>query len=94
MLPKITEHARFHFRHLFSDRREEAVQEVVCNCCLAYARLVEQGRAESATWSSLAKYAVAQLRTGRRVGTSLNIKDISSPYCQQRKQVSVRSLDH
>jgi hypothetical protein len=38
---------------------------------------VEQGRAEAATWSSLAKSAVAQVRDGRRVGGSLNIKDVT-----------------
>ena len=93
MLPKIQDHARFHFRHLNADHREEAIQEVVCNCCLAYARLAEQGRAETATWSSLAKYAVAQVRAGRRVGSSLNVKDVTSPHCQLRKRVTVCALD-
>jgi hypothetical protein len=92
MLPKIQDHASYQFRHLQGDNRDEAIQEVICNCCLAFARLVEQGRADAATWSSLAKYAVAQVRDGRQVGNSLNIKDISSQYCQQRKQVNVRSL--
>jgi hypothetical protein len=94
MLPKIEKHARFAFRHLKPDHLEEAVQEVICNCCLAFASLVEQGRAKAATWSSLAKYAVAQVRGGRRVGSSLYIKDVSSPYCQHRKGVHVGSLHH
>jgi hypothetical protein len=92
MLPKIEEQARYQFRHLKGDHQDEAVQEVICNCCLAYARLVEQARAEAATWSSLARYGIAQVRVGRRVGASLNIKDITSPHCQQRKRVDVRSL--
>lgn len=54
--------------------------------------MAEQGRTEAATWSSLAKFAVKQVREGRRVGSSLNIKVISSEYCQQRKGVSVREL--
>lgn len=62
------------------------------NCWLAYARLFEQDRAQDATWSSLAKFAVAQIRAGRRVGASLNIKDVTSPYCQQRKRACVSSL--
>ena len=94
MLPKIQDHARFMFHHLKGDNRDEAIQEVVCHCCLAYARLVEHGRAEAATWSSLAKYAVAQVQDGRRVGNSLNIKDVTSQHCQQRKHVGVRSLHH
>jgi len=59
---------------------------------VAYTRLVEQGQAEAATWSSLAKYAVAQFQDGRRVGTSLNVKDITSAYCQKRKEVEVRYI--
>ena len=80
MLPKIEDHARFVFRHLKSDRQEEAVQETICNCVVAFARLFKRGRAKAATWSSLARYAVAQVRSGRRVGTSLNIKDLTSSW--------------
>ena len=92
MLPKIQEQARYRFRHLKGDHQDEAIHEVICNCCVAYAKLVEQGRADTATWSSLARYAIAQVRVGRRVGTSLNIKDVTSQHCQLRKQVDVRSL--
>jgi hypothetical protein len=92
MLPKIEEQARYKFRHLKGDHQDEAVQEVICNCCLAFARLWEQGRAEAATWSTLARYGIAQVRVGRRVGAPLNIKDTSSRHCQLRKQVDVQSL--
>jgi hypothetical protein len=92
MLPKIQEQARYQFRHLKGDHQDEAVQEVICNCCLAYARLVEQGRAEAATWSTLSRYGIAQVRVGRRVGNSLNVKDVTSPHCQLRKQVGMQSL--
>jgi hypothetical protein len=92
MLPKITEHAQYQFRNLPWDQREEAVQEVAANACLAYARLAERGCTEWATWSSLAKYAVRQFRAGRRVGHSLNLKDVTSPYCQRRAGISVESL--
>ena len=63
MLPKITEHASFSFRHLKGDSRDEMIQEVVTNALKAFVRLVEQGRSEAATWSSLARYAVRQVRT-------------------------------
>ena len=92
MVPKIERHARISFRYLKGDHRDEAVQEVLCNCCAAFARLVEQGRAEAATWSSLARFAVAQVRDGRSVGNTQNVKDVTSRHCQQRKQVEVRSL--
>ena len=92
MLPKIQEHARFRFRHLPRDQREEVVQEAVANACAAYARLVERGSADSATWSSLAKYAIRQVRQGRRVGGSLNKRDVSSCYCQQHIGVRIENL--
>ena len=92
MLPKIAEHARVVLRDLTGERRDEGVQEVVCNCCCAFARLAERGRAHAATWSSLAKFGIAQFRAGRRVGSSLNVCDVTSDHCRLRKGVSVRSL--
>ena len=80
MLPRITAHASFWFRHLKGDNREEMVQEVIASTCAAYARLAEQGRTDAATWSSLADYAVRQARQGRQVGTKLNKRDVSSRY--------------
>jgi hypothetical protein len=92
MLPKIERHAQIAFRGRQGDRRDEAIQEVVCHACQAYARLVEEGRTDAATWSSLAKYAVARVRDGRRVGVSRNVDDVSSEYCQNRRRVQLRNL--
>jgi hypothetical protein len=41
----------------------------------------------------LARYGVAQVCDGRRVGAKLNIKDPLSRYCQKRKGVVVERLD-
>ena len=41
----------------------------------------------------LARYGVAQVRDGRRVGAKLNIRDPLSRYCQKRKGVVVERLD-
>ena len=92
MLPKISDQASFSFRHLKGDKRDEMIQEVIANACTAYARLVEQGRSESATWSSLARFGIRQARQGRQVGTPLNVRDVCSRYCQRRKGVNVQSL--
>ena len=92
MLPKIQDHARFRFRQLPRDQRDEMVQEAVANACAAFARLVERGVADSATWSSLGKYAVRQVWDGRKVGGSLNKRDVSSDYCQNRTGVRVENL--
>ena len=93
MLPVIVMHARFVFQHRDPESREEAVQEVVANACQAYVRLVERGRAAIARPFVLAWYAIRQLREGRRVGSKLNIRDVCSPYAQQRKGITVERLD-
>ena len=83
MIPIIEKHARISFRHMTPDAREEAIQEVVCNACCAYAHLVEQGKTDVAHASVLASFGVSQTREGRKVGNSLNICDVSSDYCPE-----------
>jgi len=93
MLPVIVAHARVSFRQLDPEARAEAIQEVVANALRAYARLVELGKVSIAYPSVLAKYGVAQVRDGRRVGGHLNVRDVLSPYCQRLKGVVVERLD-
>lgn len=92
MLPAIRRHALVAFRDLATEAREEAVQEVTANCCVAFARLVQQGRSERAFATVLARFAVAQVRDGRRVGTSQNVRDVMSP-CAKKKPIAVERLD-
>lgn len=94
MLPQVERHAKVVFRHLDTEARAEAIQAVVCNACAATARLAESGKLDLAYPTVLARYAVAQYRDGRRVGCKLNIRDVSSPYCQRRKRITVDRLDH
>ena len=92
-MPIIETHARVSFRHLDPEAREEAVQEVVANACRAYVRLVQLKKTDMAYPTVLAKYGVAQVKDGRKVGGKLNVLDISSEYCQKRKGVVVERLD-
>lgn len=92
MLPQIECHARFAFRDRKGEAREEAVQETICNACVVYARMAQQGRTGAATWSSLVTYAIRQVRDGRRVGGSLNVRDVTSDHCRLRKRVKVQPL--
>ncbi len=94
MLPAIETCARVAFRHLKPEARAEAVQETICNACQAYARLVELGKTDVAYPTALAKFAVRQTKEGRKVGGKLNIRDVSSDYCKQRKSVFIERLDH
>lgn len=94
LLPAIERDVRIAFRKLKGDHRDEAVQEVICHCCQAYARLNRQGRPGAATARSLARYAVAQYWVGRRIGSPLNVQDVTSAYCRYKKGVRVESLHH
>ena len=93
ILPSIRRKARIAFRHLKPEAREDAVQETVANACLAYARLAERGRLDAAHPAVLARYAVAQVNDGRRVGSRLNVREVLSRYAPQRKGFRVERLD-
>ena len=93
MIPTIETHARVAFRHLGREACQEMTQEVICNCCQAYARLVERGKTDVAFPTALAKFGVRQAKEGRKVGSKLNVKDISSDYCQQKKHLLLERLD-
>lgn len=93
MLPTILGYIAPAFRTLRPEAKAEALQEATANSFVAYARLVERGRENLAFGTRLAKYAIAQIRTGRQVGVKLNVQDILSGYCQCRKKVTVQRLD-
>lgn len=93
IMPAIGRYARRAFRHLRPEACDDAVQEVVANALVAYVRLFELGKTEVAYASVLVRYGVAQYRTGRRVGTKINCRDVLSPYAQHRKNIHVVHLD-
>ena len=93
MLPAIRKQAYAAFRNLDPEARHEAVQEVVANCLVAYVRLWRLGKSDVAFPTPLAKYAIRQVRSGRRVGGRLNIRDISSLHCQSLKGIRLERLD-
>jgi DNA-binding NarL/FixJ family response regulator len=94
LLPAILRHAKLAFAYLKPEARSEAVAEVVANACQAYARLVELGKTDIAYATALARYGVKQTRDHRKVGGHLNIRDVLSKYCQNRKGLVVERLDH
>lgn len=92
LLPKIRLIARCAFRKLPADEREDAVEEVIASTFVAYARLVERGKDSIAYAWPLGRYAVAQYRAGRRVGSRLDVHDVMAPYCQKRYGLVSRSF--
>lgn len=93
MMPSIHQHATVAFRDLKPEAREEAVQEAIANAMVAYVRLVQLKKVDLAYPSVLARYAVAQVKDGRKVGCKMNIRDVTSEYAQRQKGFSVERLD-
>jgi hypothetical protein len=93
LLPSIERHAKFRFRHRSPELRAELVEETVARALLDYVRLVQRSQEHKACAGALARYAVAQVRAGRRVGGRLNVRDVSSGYCRKRKGVQLEPLD-
>jgi len=92
MLPKIRRQAKHAFRAVRRELREELVAEVIANAFVAFRRLVERDKADLAYPSVLARFAIKQVRVGRRVGNKLNVRDVTSCHCQLRKGVKLQRL--
>jgi len=93
MLPTIKRHAEYAFRHLRGGDLDDAVTEVVANSLVAFVRLVELEKVDLAYPTVLARYGVAQVRSGRRVGNRLAGRDVLSPQVQHRHGFNVERLD-
>ncbi len=93
MLPAIRRQAKIAFRNVRTELRAELVQEVIANCLSAYALLVKHGKEDVAYPSSLARFAVAHVRAGRRVGNRRSSCDVTSPYAQHCRGFVVERLD-
>lgn len=92
-LPRIERQLRRAFRHLDAEAHDEAVQEGIANCLKAFVRLHEQGRGDQAFASSLARFAIRHIRSGRQVGCRLNVRNPLSRYAQKNKGIRVERLD-
>ena len=93
MLPGIRKYAKRAFQYLDFEAREDAVHEVIANAVVAFARLVQLGKADLAYPTVLARYGVAQFRGGRRVGNRRRIGEVLSDYAQRKKDFLVERLD-
>jgi len=93
MLPGIRRHVRFSFRNMDAESRQEAVQEAIAFAFLAYSRLAQLNKTDLAYSSVLAKFAVSRVRSGRSIGRRLNVDDVTSRWCQSRRNFQVDQLD-
>jgi hypothetical protein len=93
MLPTISRSAQIGFRTVPAEARQELVQEVIANCFAAFARLVELGKQDLTYPTVLARFGIAQVRDGRRVGGRLGRNDVLSECAQRRTGYQVERLD-
>jgi hypothetical protein len=76
LVPAIRRYALLAFRHLRPQDRDEALCEVLAHAFCAFRRLVELGKRDVVYASPLARFAVAHIRAGRRVGTKFKSRDV------------------
>jgi len=93
MLPTIRRSVLGAFRRLHGDDRDEAIQEAIANACVAFMRLAQQGREDRAFPTVLARFAVTQVRGGRRIGSGLNSRDVLSPVTWRQRRCTVDRID-
>ena len=93
MLPTIIRYAKRAFRTYDPEARQEALQNVIANTTAAVAGLAKRGKLDLAYPTVLAKFGIRQTLDNRKTGSSLNIKDVLSKYCQEHKGVMVERLD-
>jgi hypothetical protein len=94
MLPAIRRQARISFLSVPPEARDELVQEVVANCWAAYRRLVQLNKTDIAYPSALARFAVKQVREGRRVAGRIAARDVLCEHGPHGKRYRVNRLDH
>ena len=93
MLPQIRRQAVIKLRHLRAEAREEFVAEVVARAYCVRQRLVEQGRPEIAHPTPLVKFAIRQVRAGRRVGCRQNSADLLAPQASRTDGLLIERID-
>ena len=93
LLPSIQRYARLAFRREPTELRQELIAEVCANCWVAFIGLMDRGLEDVIYAQPLARYAIKQVRSGRKVGTKSNINDVSSPYAQAARRIHVERLD-
>jgi uncharacterized protein (DUF924 family) len=93
LLPQIQQMARWAFRRCPREEREEAVAEVIAHAWVGFQSLMDRGLEDRIFATPLAKFAIKRVRSGRCVGCSRNVNDITSPYAQRERGIELERLD-
>jgi hypothetical protein len=93
ILPQVRKQAYFAFRRTRLEAKEELVAEVIANVYCAIARLAERNKLDTAYPTTLAHYAIRQVRCGRLIATKSNSDDVSSRRAQLANRIVLDRLD-
>ncbi len=92
MLPQIRRTIRYAIRRAPRDARDEEMADSIAHAYCGFARLVNQGKGDRAFGTTLARYAVLRVRSGRRVGGRCNVRDLTSPFARRGHGIDVLPL--
>jgi hypothetical protein len=93
MLPEIKMQARFAFRRVPVEDREELVQEAIAAAYGLFVSLRRRGKLALAYPTPLAKFAIRHVREGRRIGSRCNSRDIMSARSRASNGIVIERLD-
>jgi len=93
MLPEIRKQANFAFRGVRIEAREESIQEIVAQAYGMFVRLSKRGKMVLVYPTPLAQFAIRKVRSGRRLGSRSNSRDITSPRAGVTKGFTIERLD-
>lgn len=92
ILPTISMIADKAFRRFDPDAREEAIAEIVAATFVSYVKLVRRGRERFAYPATLARFALKQYFSGRRVGGRFTTVDVLAEGTRRRRGLVVEGL--
>ena len=93
-LPRIRTAAAIAFRHVRGQDRDDLIAETVANAYVAMAALADRNALTSHFPSVLSRFAISQIKDGRRVDNRSNVREVLSEYSQKHKGFTVDRLDH
>src|SRR4051794_17611204 len=86
LVPRIVRHVSVTLGHLDAEALEEAKQEAIASAFVSYVRLTAKGKDPVNDFpSAMAAYAALQVKSPRRVGGHLNVRDVLAPEAQRAK---------
>jgi hypothetical protein len=93
MLPQIQRQARLAFRDYGAEARQEMTQEVVASAFCMFVRLVQRCNEAAAYPTPLAQFAIRRVRSGRCIGSPMNVNDVLSTHCCLAQGLTIERLD-